>query len=83
MREPKPNSLDVIGNAVGLTPQTMREILAEVRANQAKLDACPRHDFEALPGDNAFGLAKKCRCIHCGGIVDRHAWYWHEQGRRA
>lgn len=77
------DSLDKLSQATGLTRSTMLEVLAEVKANSAKLDACPRHDFEPVPGARVvFGQPDRYRCRQCGGEVDRHAYYWHEQGRR-
>lgn len=74
------NSLDTLGELSGLSKPVMNEILAEVKANHAKLNACPRHDFEpVLP---TVALRTRFRCTNCGGEVDHHAWYWHEQGRR-
>ncbi|BCP56251.1 hypothetical protein K32_48680 [Kaistia sp. 32K] len=67
-----------------LTGQSLDEIVAlweSVKANRAKLDACPWHEFEQLitapPG------AGKYRCRHCDGEVDASAYRWHQLGRWA
>lgn len=41
-----------------------KALLSEVRANIAKLDACPRHRFS---GPVVFG--KRSTCDHCGGTI--------------
>lgn len=54
-----------------------RRIWAEVRANQAMLDACSRHEFEQIePGK--FG--SRWRCKHCGGEVNSSAVHWYTRG---
>lgn len=53
-------------------------ILAAIRANNAKLQACHRHQFDAPPGAHRIGAKYTCR--HCGGTVDAHAVHWYEQG---
>lgn len=77
------DSLDVLSSATGLTRAAMVEIAAKAKENGAKLRACPWHDFEPVPGTRqVFGQPERYRCRHCQGEVDRHAFYWHEQGRR-
>jgi hypothetical protein len=74
------SALDVLGDLSGLSKPALNEILEQVRANQALLNACARHEFEqVLP---VVPLRQKYRCKRCGGEVDHHAWYWHQQGRR-
>lgn len=62
-----------------------KAILAEVRVNHAKLDACSRHDFVGMP-DGAIRcnngiLYRKYRCTRCDGRVDSHAADWYRLGR--
>ena len=77
------DSLDKLSQATGLKRGTMLEVWAEVKANGAKLEACQWHDFEPVPdARQVFGQPDRYRCKRCGGEVDRHAFYWHEQGRR-
>lgn len=73
-------ALDVLGQVTGLSRDTMNEVLLQVQANHAKLNACARHDF--APIDPVKVMGQRYRCTHCAGEVDHHAWYWHEQGRR-
>lgn len=78
------DSLDTLSAATGLTRSTMLELAAQVKANVARLNACPWHDFEPVSGSKVvFGQPAKYRCRQCAGEIDRHAFYWHEQGRRA
>ena len=77
------DSLDTLSAATGLSRQTMLELAAQAKANVARLNACPWHDFEPVPGAKVvFGQPDRFRCQRCGGEIDRHAFYWHEQGRR-
>lgn len=78
------NALDVLGAVSGLGRPAVDSILAEVRANNAKLDACPRHDFVGV-ADGAIkckdGLAyQRYRCTNCGGKVDSSAARWYRLG---
>lgn len=68
----------------------MNQIIAEIKANSAKLDACILHDFSICldrvtkkPIDNPepkqmFGA--KWRCKNCGGDVDAMAKRWYNLG---
>lgn len=77
------DSLDKLATATGLTRGAMLELAAEAKANVVRLNACPWHDFEPVPGAKVvFGQPSRYRCTHCGGEIDRQAFYWHEQGRR-
>lgn len=77
------DSLDTLSAATGLSRGTMLELAAWAKTNQQRLSACPWHDFEPLPGAKVvFGQPAKYRCKHCAGEIDRHAYHWHEQGRR-
>lgn len=61
---------------------TAQTILAEVRANHAKLNACLYHEFELIYGYKPTDFKRRYACVHCGGTIDGSAYYWHEQGRR-
>jgi len=65
-----------------------KQIMADVKANHAKLESCDRHDFsqpidrrtkEPIPERVVF-----CdwRCVRCGGWVDCHAKHWFDIGVR-
>lgn len=56
-----------------------------VKANHARLEACPYHEFEAIAASEAgLRLSRRPRycCRHCGGEIDSTAYHWHEMGRR-
>lgn len=77
------DNLDKLATATGLSRQTMLELAIQVKANVARLSTCPWHDFEPVPGAKVvFGQPDRYRCKHCEGEIDRHAYHWHEQGRR-
>lgn len=84
MSEDKRDGIAMLSRATGISTQDIAALAAEVRANQAKLTACSGHDFEPVPGARVvFGQPDRYRCKHCEGTVDRHAFYWFEQGRLA
>lgn len=86
MSAPKPNVLDVLGSASGLGRPVVDSILTEVRANLAKLDACPRHNFVGVqetaigPSKDGGWVYRDYRCTNCGGKVDSHAERWYRRG---
>lgn len=53
-----------------------KAILVEVKANMAKLESCPRHDFQR----NENKLFSKFRCSVCGGTVDSITVHWYKKG---
>lgn len=60
-----------------LTDGDIKGILAEVRANHARLEGCALHDFQPIePGK--FGT--KYSCPHCGGVVDGINASWYKSG---
>ncbi|MBP6801676.1 MAG: hypothetical protein KA128_11120 [Zoogloea sp.] len=71
----------VMADLTGLSRQSMADLAAEVKANSERLSACPYHEF--APVQPMAPLRQRYRCIECGGEIDRHAWYWFQQGRRA
>lgn len=74
------NGVGVMSDLSGMPRSEVLAIWGQVKANQAKLNACPYHEFDPI-----LPLATKprYRCNHCGGEVDASAYHWHEQGRRA
>jgi hypothetical protein len=72
------DSLDNLGSVVGLSRASMREIWDEVKANNAMLNACPRHDFEC---EDPARISAKWRCMGCGGHVSANAAHWYNLGR--
>lgn len=70
----------VLSELTGLGRDEVLAIAEQVRANHARLEGCPWHEFEALvtapPGDGRY------RCRHCRGEVDAVAYRWHQKGRR-
>jgi hypothetical protein len=57
------------------------EIAAEVKANSARLNGCPKpHEFEPAEYYRNTDLVRKHRCKKCGGTVDNHAKYWYTLG---
>lgn len=55
-----------------------KEILAQVRANMAKLDGCSGpHDFQPITEQKFFC---RYRCTKCQGEVDSHAKIWYAKG---
>jgi hypothetical protein len=71
------NSLDTLSGMTGLTKADMQGILANVRANLARLDTCAVHRFEAIEPDRVMS---RYRCTHCKGEVDSHAAHWYARG---
>lgn len=77
---------DGVGVMADLSRTSMADLAAEVKANAERLDSCPYHEFAPVQmpqGTPMAPLRQRYRCIECGGEIDRHAWYWFEQGRRA
>jgi hypothetical protein len=75
--------LGAIGKSVGVDHKA---IMVDVRANLAKLNACPRHDFQGIQ-DTSLGTLgdgskwfRDYRCTRCGGKVDSHGYHWYQRG---
>lgn len=80
------DGVGVMADLTGLSCAPMAALAAEVKANSERLNACPYHEFAPIqmaPGVPMAPLRQRYRCIECCGEIDRHAWYWFEQGRRA
>lgn len=85
-RKPDGNydGVGVMAEVTGLPRDEIRAIAEQVKANGAKLRACPWHDFEVIEQTGIVArLSDRYRCRHCQGDVDSSAYHWHEQGRRA
>lgn len=54
-------------------------LLEELKANQARLDNCPRHHFPTWPNDGLV-LAQKFDCSVCGGRIDALHAYAYTRG---
>jgi hypothetical protein len=55
-----------------------KQIIADVRANLAKLDACPRHEFRRK-GDSGRVMFRSI-CAKCGGELDGIQAKYYEVG---
>lgn len=74
------DGLAVLGELSGLGRASAQDMLAQVQANRAKLDACPAHAFAPIPPVRLIG--QRYRCESCGGEIDAHAYYWFMEGRK-
>jgi len=77
------DSEKVISEFTGISRPELRAIAEQVKANHARLDECPWHEFIVKPGEEGKVMGKRYVCTVCGGEVDSHAYYWHQDGRRA
>jgi len=55
-----------------------KKLIEEVRSNNAALEACPRHSFEAEGPENKLGV--KYVCLRCGGRIDAVSHHWYRRG---
>lgn len=63
-----------------LTREDSERIMAEVRANMARLAACSHpHAFRVIDATDAR-LWHRYRCAKCGGEADGVAVRWYENG---
>ncbi len=77
------NGVTAMAELTGIGADEIRAIAEQVKANSAKLNSCPYHDFELIPGSaNAAGFKARYRCAHCEGEIDSIAHSWHDLGRR-
>lgn len=65
-----------------MKPDAMPELnfnvmLEEIKANQKRLDECPRHHFPTLP-DLTIGV--KMNCANCGGTIHALNAYAYTRG---
>lgn len=71
------DGVGVMSEVSGLSRAGVTELLAEVRANAALLDACGRHDFLQI----APRFGSKWKCVACGGVVSAEAVHWYVRGQ--
>jgi hypothetical protein len=78
----RPDSLDTLATATSLKREDILAIWADVKANQARLDRCSRHDFAPMDSDPAKRghLGMKYRCKNCQGTIDGIAHGWYQEG---
>lgn len=84
------NAKQTISEVTGIKPVEIDSILAEIKANAARMENCPRHDFSIMidrhtkqPVENptpAQRFGAKFKCARCGGVVDNLARIWYEKG---
>lgn len=79
MAEEKRSVVDVLSQISGISQEDGWKLVEEVKANQAKLKACSRHDFQ-VAGRRAF--LDDYLCANCGGKVDSMAYHWYSDGLR-
>lgn len=72
------DSVDALSAATGLRRDALLEVWDEVKANNAVLGACQRHQFECT---DPTRLSAKWRCTACGGTVSGNSAYWYALGR--
>jgi hypothetical protein len=77
------SNFDILAGVMNIKSPELREIALQVQANSKKLNACGYHEFVEAPGQEAKKFGKRYVCTECGGEVDCHAYYWHQDGRRA
>lgn len=57
-----------------------RALLAEVRANRLRLEACRVHHFKPVAGEEQRILTRRYRCSQCEGTVSAEAAHWYDRG---
>lgn len=73
------DGLEVVSKISGISSEEANAIWQQVKENQRKLEACPRHDFSIdLKPDQSYG--KRFCCSKCGGEVDHITKVWYETG---
>ena len=84
-------TIQQVGEMVGIPAKQTDEILVQIRANQAKLDACDNpHDFtvclnrytkQPIPAPTpAHMFGAMWACSKCGGYVDSINKEWYNRG---
>lgn len=56
-------------------------LLEEIKANAAKLNACPKHQFEAAP--LPYKMGHKFTCRNCGGKMEAIGAMYYARGYAA
>lgn len=75
------NGVSALSEFTGLGQGEVQAIFQQVKANNAKLEACQYHEFELHEQGPVFSRWKY-RCVHCGGVINGSDYRWHEIGRR-
>jgi hypothetical protein len=83
-------SIHDVGELVGISRSETDSIVAEVKANAARLEQCQCHSFSVCldrytkqPLDNPTPLEQfgaRWQCEYCGGIVQASDKRWYEWG---
>lgn len=77
------DGIGVMAELTRLPRDEIRAMAEQVKANSAKLRACPWHEFEAIEQSGIVArMSDRYRCRHCHGEVDANAYHWHQLGRR-
>ena len=78
------NGVGVMSEITGLEAAEVGRIWEQVKANNARLESCPYHEFEQSPQTAVLRSLthQKYVCKHCKGEVDHQQYSWHEKGRR-
>ena len=77
------DGIGVMSDLTGMPCERLKRLAEEVKANRETLDSCAYHEFERIIQEYEPAWSRqRYRCRHCGGEIDAHAYYWHEQGRR-
>lgn len=64
-----------------LKKEDLNGILAEVKANIARLQSCEGpHDFKPTSGKPEATIGEKYECTKCKGRVDHIAYAWYKKG---
>lgn len=71
------DSVNTISGLTGLPRSELLGIWAEVKANHARLDACPRHNFVQ---DKSGQMGSRWTCAACGGWVSASDALWYQRG---
>lgn len=62
------------------------QLWEDIKANTAKLNACPRHAFGSVVGDRTLGVRSrhnKRTCQNCGGTMEDSAIVTYTRGYKA
>jgi hypothetical protein len=70
------NGVTAMAEMTGLRASVVSDLWAEVKANGAKLAACPRHNFAPAVAPHP----RRRTCEHCGGWVSGTDAHWYERG---
>jgi hypothetical protein len=67
-----------------MSGEELRAIMADVRANQARLEQCEQpHSFEPIPPTIGMAFSTHSLCSVCGGRVSASDARWYARGLEA